>query len=443
MPIHKFTARSIPKPPSAGRIDYWDKSLPSFGMRVSAGGARTWVVMYRYNGTKRRMTLGKFPQTGLAAARDEAREVLRWAEKGADPASEKRGRKVRTDTIEDLANAYLEQYAKKNKRSWKKDVRYLNNEVLPVIGRKRVTDTTRQDIRDVLQPIIDRDAPVHAARTLEVVRKMFNWAIAEKDMAIDNPAAKIPPPGKAEDRTRFLKPDEIKKFWNALTPELVGELGAVAFKLMLLTAQRSKDVLQMRRSDLDWEARTWTQPAGTTKNGLEHVVPLGPVAYELAIILDIEACHEYEAALKAYGKEKRPGDEPVYAFPSPVKLGKPVTRVFVAKRWEKILEATGITDFTPHDLRRTAVTYFGKLKISQGTKKKIIHHAKRKKSDPTDIYDRFEYLSEKRQALGRWEMLLIKMVGEEGFDERARLADASRDEDDNVVSIEQARGALR
>jgi integrase len=443
MPIHKFTARSVPKPPAAGRIDYWDKSLPGFGMRVSAGGGRTWVVMYRYNGIKRRMTLGKFPQTGLAAARDDACEVLRRAEKGADPASEKKVRKVHSDTIADLANAYLEQHAKKKKRSWKKDERFLNNEVLPVIGRKRITDTTRQDIRDVLQRIIDRDAPVHAARTLEVVRKMFNWAIAEKDMPIDNPAAKIPPPGKAEDRTRFLKPDEIRKFWHALTPELVGEAGAIAFKLMLLTAQRSKDVLRMRRSDIDWNEHTWTQPAGTTKNGLEHVVPLAPVAYELAFILDVQACLDYEAALKARGKEKRPGEEPVYAFPSPVKSDSPVTRVFIAKRWEEILETTGIPNFKPHDLRRTAITYFGKLKIPQDIKKKIIHHTKRKKTDVTDIYDRFEYLSEKRQALGRWEQLLIKMVGEEGFDERVWLADAGRDEDDNVVSIEQARGALR
>jgi integrase len=54
-------------------VDYWDEALPGFGMRVSSGGTRTWVVMYRYNGIKRRMKIGIYPTKSLADARDDAR----------------------------------------------------------------------------------------------------------------------------------------------------------------------------------------------------------------------------------------------------------------------------------------------------------------------------------------------------------------------------------
>ena len=107
MPKFKFSARSLPPVPSAGQLDYWDEGLPGFGMRVSQGGTRTWQVMYRYNGEKRRMKLGvyrggqnepqeangaaaEFRSLGLADARDAARIALAKAEKGQDPATESR-----------------------------------------------------------------------------------------------------------------------------------------------------------------------------------------------------------------------------------------------------------------------------------------------------------------------------------------------------------------
>src|SRR5258707_502665 len=137
MPAFTFGARRLPKPPATGQVDHWDETLPGFGMRVSSGGARTWVVMYRYNGIKRRMKLGRFPPKSLADARDEAREALRKAEKGLDPAAERKMLTARAETVQELADLYIEQYAKKRKRSWYKDEQILKREVLPVIGRKR------------------------------------------------------------------------------------------------------------------------------------------------------------------------------------------------------------------------------------------------------------------------------------------------------------------
>lgn len=379
--------------PGEGQVDYWDDALPGFGMRVSSGGARTWVLMYRYNGVKRRMKIGDAKTKGLADARDDAREALRKAEKGLDPATEKKQLTARADTVKELADLYIEQHAKKKKRSWKKDRQILDREVLPLIGRKRVADVSRQDVRDILRPIIDRDAPIRANHTLEVVRKMFNWAIETRDLAVPNPAARMGKPGKVGSRRRYLKGEELKLFWAALTPENLGEDGAAAFMLLILNAQREMEVVRKRWPDIDFEEQTWTIPPDHAKNELEHVIPITPFALTI---------------LRRLRERAKPNA--IYVFPSPVLEGEHVRRVFIEKRINKIREATGIEDVTTHDLRRTVTTYLGKLKVPQLIKKKLLNHAKAKPGDVTDVYDRYEYLDEKREALLKWERMLLAMV---------------------------------
>lgn len=71
----KLTARLVDsiKPPESGQADYWDTALPGFGLRASYGGRLAWVVMYRFHGRKRRLTLGTYPALSLADARDRAK----------------------------------------------------------------------------------------------------------------------------------------------------------------------------------------------------------------------------------------------------------------------------------------------------------------------------------------------------------------------------------
>lgn len=395
MPTYKFSARNVPPIPGEGQIDYWDEALPGFGMRVSAGGARAWIAMYRYNGIKRRLKLGAHPAKGLADARDDARATFRAAEKGRDPATEKKLQKAKSDTVEDLAADYIENHAKVKKRSWFKDEQILNREVIPVIGRKRIEDVTRADVRDVLKPIIARKAPVRANHTLEIVRKMFNWSLETRDVPAVNPAARLSKPGKSNSRLRYLKPAEIPAFWGALTQKNIGRDGSDYFKLLLLNIQRETEVLRMRWRDIDFDELLWTVPADDAKNELEHVIPLTPLQAQI---------------LLARQKVALPKAVYVFPSPSPKRTGKPLGRGFVEKRIRVIRTKSKLKDIVPHDLRRTGTTYFGKLNVAQLIKKKILNHAKRRKSDVTDIYDRYEYLDQKREALDQWEALLLGMI---------------------------------
>jgi hypothetical protein len=162
--IH-FTERglkALKPPPKPQQLDYFDDSLPGFGLRVSYEGRKSWTVLYRCNGVKGRLTLGRFDVLPLADARERAREALKAAGCGDDPAIQKH-RDREAPTLSQLADRYIDEYAKPNKRTWQKDRRLLDKNVLPEIGRKKAHLVTRVDLRGELMKIKNRPAPIAAS----------------------------------------------------------------------------------------------------------------------------------------------------------------------------------------------------------------------------------------------------------------------------------------
>src|SRR5262245_47989274 len=180
MPVHHLTDRSIaalPVPSESERQrDYWDDKLTGFGVRVSYGGRRAFVVRYRVGRRLRRQTIGPYPAKKLVDARKEAQSIIGQAAGGADPASEKQDR-LKGETFRDLAASYLEM-AEKRHRSWKEEQRIVNKDLLPELGFRMLSEIRRRDIRELVEAIARRrDAPIMANRTLGVLSRMFNYAL--------------------------------------------------------------------------------------------------------------------------------------------------------------------------------------------------------------------------------------------------------------------------
>jgi hypothetical protein len=159
MPSIKLTARRVQsiKPTRGKRAEYFDTQVPGLALRVTENGAKSWTILYRHRGRLRRLTLGSVAVIDLADAREQAKEKLRAANKGADPASEKHERR-RAKTIGDLATDYIERHAKRKKRSWKDDDRMLRTEVLPDWEHKAIEDIKRRDVRGLVDAIAERGA---------------------------------------------------------------------------------------------------------------------------------------------------------------------------------------------------------------------------------------------------------------------------------------------
>lgn len=381
MPRIPFTARSLEalKPTADAQIDYFDQSLPGFYLRISPRGRKAFGVMYRHAGRVRRMTFGRFPPLTLADAREKAKEELRKAAKGEDPAIQK-AEEREADNFRSLAEDYMTRYAKPKKKSWKEDQRIINNKFNPVIGNITARCVTRAQVRELLEGIA-ATAPIEANRVLATVRKIYNWALSQ-DLVENNPCLGIPAPGTEHRRERVLSEEEIKILWKEFEKETFG-VGAT-FRLRLLTAQRGGEVFSVEWEDLDLENAWWTIPGEKSRNGLAHRVPPVPAAVRI-----FESVREKQ-------KQSRTKKNSTWVFPAKSGHGHLST---VQKSVEKIRERSGIKDFTAHDLRRTAASKITGMGIPRLTVSKILNHVE---PGVTAVYDRHSYDTEKREALEAW-----------------------------------------
>ena len=250
MPILPLTARTVATlraPSDRPRIEYFDAEVPGLSLRITSDGVKTWTLLYRHHGRKRRLTLGRFPDLGLGKARLRATEERGRVAGGADPATEKRDeRATYGDTVGALYDLYKK--ATDKKRSSSEQRRIFENEVVPAWRHRRVQDITRRDIR----MLVDRKAetaPIMANRILARVSRLFSFAV-ERDWIEANPALRIGKPADERSRDRVLSREELRELWTALhqteardadgqlLPRLSQTLND-AFIVMLLTAQSS------------------------------------------------------------------------------------------------------------------------------------------------------------------------------------------------------------
>jgi integrase len=336
---------------------FWDAKTPGFGLRVTANGARSWIVMYERNRRARMLTLGSYPTMPLAEARECGREALLAAQRGRDPAGEKQTERA-ADTWATLCERFITEHARKNCKPGTvyEYERIINNALLPKWRNLKAKDVTRAEVKALIGDIRARGAEVMANRILAVISIIANFGVRE-DVLEFNPAARIGMT-KEKSRDRVLSADEIRTVWAAF--------GAPA-RLLLLTGQRRGEVAGMRWSEIEGEV--WTIPAERAKNGLAHRVPL---VGEAARIL---------AGLPHEGER---------VFPHGCTF-----------------ERAGI-EFRVHDLRRTCGTGLAQLGVDRTTIKKVLNHSER--GDVTAIYDRHGYDDEKRDALTRWDRRIERIL---------------------------------
>lgn len=361
--------------------DFWDTRLEGFGCRVYESGRRSFFVRYRAGGKQRRTFIGRYDRISLADARDQARSLLGRVALGADPVGERR--KAESDSLkfDDLAELYLQRHARQKKRpkSIAEDERQIDKDLRPAWGGRAVTGIDRSDVIALLDQIVDRGAPVMANRTRALVNKVFNFGI-EEGLIGSNPAHLVKRRSIETARDRFLSEAEIRLLWSGIPKHTSPAVGAI-LRVSLLTAQRIGNVKAIRTTEIDGDL--WTIPTTSFKSRRPHVVPLSP------------------HALRVIG-ECKPRDG--WLFPGRQGRHLESYRAGTNRLRTKLPFAS---DWTPHDLRTTATTHMGRMGIPRFVRERILGHSD---TSVTAVYDHYEYLSEKREALARWGARLAEIV---------------------------------
>ncbi|MEN8834118.1 tyrosine-type recombinase/integrase [Pacificibacter sp.] len=333
MASHKlnFTKAALLKAPTPakGKRDYYsDSKEQGLQMAVTSTGAKSFYLYKRVDGRPERILLGRFPDISIENARKAAAEAKGKIAGGQNPQKDRRA--IRDEmTFAALFDDYMTKYSKVHKKSWKYDEREVNK-FLSHWFKRKISSIDKAEIERLHAKIGKDNGTTQANRLLERIRSIFNKAI---DWGWDgsNPAVGIKK-FKEKSRDRFLQPDELPRFFEALANEH-NEAARDFFMVSLLTGARKSNVLAMRWKDINFTTATWR--IEETKNGDAQTVHLPAQAMELL-------------------KDRKLASESPWVFPSSGASGHLADP---KKAWERILKEAGIEDLRIHDLRRTLGSY--------------------------------------------------------------------------------------
>ncbi len=367
---------------------YWDAGLPGFGVKVTPRSRKVFVVLYRIGGAGSRLrkyTIGPYGRVTLQMARAEAQKVLAARLEGRDPATEKREskRRMTADRVDDLIEVFIVQHVSKTRKAAEIS-RLLRREVVSRWGNRCVHAIGKRDIVELASEIAQRGTPMAANTLLKVIKTFLNWCVGRA--VIDaSPAEGVPLPGKEVARDRVLTNNELASVIRAAR-QIGGAYGGIV-EMLALTGQRREEVAQMVWDEIDFNSRTWTLPGSRTKNGKPHIV------------------HLSEACIKLIKRASRLGS---YVFS--ISGVRPFQNFTNAKR--ALDELSGVTGWRLHDLRRTCVSGMARLGVPPHVADKILNHQSGTISGVAAVYQRHDFLAERKLALERWGQYIETLVGE-------------------------------
>jgi integrase len=321
---------------------------------------RTWQFRRKEKGKPSITTRGTYPELSIKEARLKAAELATK-------------RKVRNETVEEVASQWLAERVDHTHRKADQVRGYVDRAIIPDLGDRRVRDIEPSDIARVIRAYRNRVAKLPRGRTggrpaaralLAVFKGLFGYAVANGLITV-SPAAQLTaaitgaPP---QARERVLSDDEIR---FVMTTD--AEVGP-PMRFLLATGLRLGEGYQGHR-----KGQYWIVPAALSKNGREHRVWLSEVAL---------------AQLGAYPwRIPREG----------------------LQRWLK----DNAGGWTAHDLRRTFSTMNNARGVAPYVVEKMLNHTF---EGMMSVYNYASYDDERRQALDAWSAWLAHFTGKQPAD---------------------------
>lgn len=382
----KLTANAkLPK----GKSDHieWDHDLPGFGLRIRAGGSRSFIFQYKLGTKQRRMSLGSATALTAARVRKTAEELYHRVKLGQDPGSDKiEAQREASETFGPLAEQLLETLRTRYRPgSFREINRHLTKYARP-LHQLQVAKIGLRDIAELLEAVTKKSGAVAANRLRASLSVFFSWAI-QTGRIQTNPVINTQK-NDERSRDRVLSDPELRLIWNALEGDHYGAI----VKLLALTGQRAGEISGLRWSEVHDSQIIF--PAERVKNDRVHVLPLSEAAAEI-----IEQQQRRDGRDLVFGRDSRDGFN-----------GRSYYKELLDQRIKEANGGKAIAGWRLHDLRRTCATKMVELGIRPDVVEAVLNHASGQRSGVAGIYNRHSYDREKRAALDLWADKLLAIV---------------------------------
>lgn len=363
--LNDLKLRSLPSP-EKGQRDYWDTSLRGFGVRVSQGGTRTFVL----NIDNSRRTIGRYGVISLSEARTEAKRIL----------AERTLGHVRPQNISfvQARDLFLQEKQATRRPSTYKGLKRILHLYFP--SRGLLTELTHDEVERRVGRI---KAPSEKNHAIAAAKGFFTWCVKKRHLT-DNPTVGLSLVSRPA-RSRVLSDDELKSIWEASNDLDLPQHFRTIVKLLMLTGQRRGEISGLRSDHVSNDK--CTLPSTHTKNGRDHTFPLGALSIAL-----LSAASTPEDLL----------------FPARGRVNTPFNGWGKSKAL--LDEISGVTDWTLHDLRRTFATGLAEMGTPIHVVEKLLNHISGTTGGLVGVYQRHQYWPEQVAAIAAWDGRLQQLL---------------------------------
>ncbi|MBU2969819.1 tyrosine-type recombinase/integrase [Pseudoalteromonas sp. C2R02] len=365
--------------------------------RVTTEGSGFWVVRYAIHKKRREITIGKYPDISLADANYQTAKIKIDVKNEIDPLAErKRVDSIEFKTVDDLAEDWLKDCDKRLKHP-NIPRRVYQKDLSPFMGDLTLDQVTPRDIRSIINRIADSNRPTIANDALMYCKQLFRHAI-KLDLRTTNPAEAFTisdAGGVEQSRDRALSLDELAQVFDCLrqNQNQFTRDNYLATALLVSLGVRKGELIAAKWNEFDLKKGLWHIPEARSKTGISISVPLSK---EVIAWLN-------ELQIRAYGSE--------FVFPnrraskrfghiSPDTLNAALKKLFIEDKMP-------VPHFTIHDLRRTCRSLLASEGVPGHIAERCLNH---KLKGVEGIYDRYDYLDERKEALQKVSSALLPYI---------------------------------
>ena len=354
---------------------------------VQPTGAKWWRFKYFFDGKEKSLSLGIYPDIGLADARERRAQARKQVAMGQDPSQLRQEDRRQTllksgNTFESVAREWHKtRFHKWTPLHARKIMRAFEIDIFPKLGLRPIADIKATiDLLDALRKVESRGARETAHRILQNCGQVFTYAVVtqriERSPAADLRGALEPVEKK---NNAYLKEEELPEFLAKLNAYDGHPLTRLAIRLLLLTFVRTIELRGARWSEINWEKADWRIPAERMKMREQHIVPLS--SQSLALLRELQ---------KISGESE-------YVFPNIQKPSGSIsenTLLYALYRMGYHGRATG------HGFRATASTVLNENGFRPDIIERQLGHCERNKVRAA--YNHAQYLPDRRAMMQWW-----------------------------------------
>jgi integrase len=349
--------------PDAGQTFLRDSELKGFAVRVTAGGAKSFIVEKRIEGQVKRLTLGRYPELTVEQARKEAHKLLGKIASGGNPIADKQRAILHGKTLMDAFGDFLNARKSLKPRTLY-DYRRLMNVAFPDWQKKPLVSVTKDMVAKRHNRLGEEHGEAYANLSMRFLRALFNFSIAQyedgkgQSLLRENPVVRLNQTRawyRVERRQSVIRPHQLADWYRAVQELQADPVSASSALIadyllfVLFTGLRKQEAASLTWAAVDLQHRAFT--VTDTKNREPLTLPIT----------------DFLASILARRLETKQND---YVFPGPSKTG---FLIEPKRQIRKVKESSGV-DFTLHDLRRTFITVAESLDISAYALKRLVNH---------------------------------------------------------------------